>query len=76
MALLILEECINCAACGDECPNDAISSAEIPAAIANAGRIQAMSSTWMAFVGVPSSTMLWGISPASRAGISSLSHMR
>ena len=29
MALLILEECINCAACGDECPNDAISSAEI-----------------------------------------------
>jgi ferredoxin len=29
MALLITEECINCAACEDECPNEAISLADI-----------------------------------------------
>lgn len=29
MALLILDDCINCAACADECPNHAISTAEI-----------------------------------------------
>lgn len=28
MALLINEECINCNACVDECPNDAISEGE------------------------------------------------
>lgn len=28
MALLIIEECINCGACEDECPNDAISEGD------------------------------------------------
>jgi len=28
MALMITEDCINCNACADECPNDAISEGE------------------------------------------------
>jgi len=28
MALIVLSECINCAACEDECPNDAITAGD------------------------------------------------